>query len=423
MDGREQRGLVIAAMVKLNGKNGSWQVPSQSCDKTYTVDPVGQTCTCPDHQEWHHKCKHLYAVEITIKREISTDGTITETKSITFTEKRKYQQDNVAYHEAQRNEKNRLQVLLYELCKGIDEPFRKPTTGPKPHSIKDMIFSCVFKVYVGFSSRRFSCDLLDAHAKGFTSKPIPGMKVTAFMENPTLTPILYSLIAQSAMPLRVVESQFVIDSSGFSGCRFDRWFEEKYDGENVRRVNRKEHTWVKAHIACGTRTNVVTAAIVLDKHSADCPQFAGLTKTTAHGFNIGEMSADKAYLSAENVEAIFGVGGVPFIAPKVNTTGGIGGPFEKMFHYFQYRREDFLQHYHRRSNVESTFSAIKRKFGDSVRSKCDFAMTNEVLSKLLAHNLCCLIQEQCELGIEPIFWQEEKREPNAHPVLLAMPSA
>jgi hypothetical protein len=31
-------------------------------------------------------------------------------------------------------------------------------------------------------------------------------------------------------------------------------------------------------------------------------------------------------------------------------------------------------------------------------------MKNEVLSKLLAHNLCVLIQEQHELGIDPIFW-------------------
>jgi hypothetical protein len=25
-------------------------------------------------------------------------------------------------------------------------------------------------------------------------------------------------------------------------------------------------------------------------------------------------------------------------------------------------------------------------------------------------NICCLIQEQCELGIEPIFWPESERE-------------
>ena len=35
-------------------------------------------------------------------------------------------------------------------------------------------------------------------------------------------------------------------------------------------------------------------------------------------------------------------------------------------------------------------------------------MKNEVLCKLVAHNLCCLIQEQHELGIDPIFWAEPK---------------
>ena len=29
------------------------------------------------------------------------------------------------------------------------------------------------------------------------------------------------------------------------------------------------------------------------------------------------------------------------------------------------------------------------------------------LCKLLAHNPCVLIQEQHELGIEPIFWKDE----------------
>jgi hypothetical protein len=31
---------------------------------------------------------------------------------------------------------------------------------------------------------------------------------------------------------------------------------------------------------------------------------------------------------------------------------------------------------------------------------------NEVLYKIVAHNLCCLIQEQEELGIVPVFWSD-----------------
>lgn len=71
---------------------------------------------------------------------------------------------------------------------------------------------------------------------------------------------------------------------------------------------------------------------------------------------------------------------------------------------------EFLAHYHKRSNVESTFSMIKVKFGDAVRSKTDVAMVNEALAKLLCHNICCLIQSACELGIEAKFWGKDVEE-------------
>lgn len=37
-------------------------------------------------------------------------------------------------------------------------------------------------------------------------------------------------------------------------------------------------------------------------------------------------------------------------------------------------------------------------------------MKNEVLAKIIAHNLCVLIQGQLELGIAPLFWQEPAAE-------------
>ena len=73
--------------------------------------------------------------------------------------------------------------------------------------------------------------------------------------------------------------------------------------------------------------------------------------------------------------------------------------WKKMFHLFQFNRDEFLSHYHKRSNVETTFSMIKAKFRDHVRSKTDAAMINEVLCKIICHNICCLIQETHELGI------------------------
>jgi transposase len=56
-----------------------------------------------------------------------------------------------------------------------------------------------------------------------------------------------------------------------------------------------------------------------------------------------------------------------------------------------FNREEFLRHYHQRSNAESVFSMMKGKVGDSVRSKSEVGQVNEVLARVLCHNMCVLI--------------------------------
>ena len=79
-----------------------------------------------------------------------------------------------------------------------------------------------------------------------------------------------------------------------------------------------------------------------------------------------------------------------------------------MWHLFAYHRDAFLTRYHQRSNVETTFSMIKTKFGDSLRSKSDVGQINEVLCKVVCHNLCVLIASIRELGLSvPEFASHE----------------
>jgi transposase len=96
----------------------------------------------------------------------------------------------------------------------------------------------------------------------------------------------------------------------------------------------------------------------------------------------------------------------------------VGGLYEKMFHLFSLNRADYLTHYHKRSNVESTFSAVKRKFGEMVRSKTATAQTNEVLCKFIAQNVTCLISAVYELGL-PIL--PERREDDGERAILKFP--
>ena len=54
---------------------------------------------------------------------------------------------------------------------------------------------------------------------------------------------------------------------------------------------------------------------------------------------------------------------------------------------------------------------VKVKFRDSVRSKTDTAMRNEVLLKLLCHNVVVVHQATIELGIEGAFWDATPEGP------------
>jgi transposase len=149
------------------------------------------------------------------------------------------------------------------------------------------------------------------------------------------------------------------------------------------------------------KTHVVTAVEIHERNTNDSPLLPSLLNTTAENFTVKELSADKQYASLVNFEAIASHGADGFIKFRAGTTGAIGGMFGKAYHFMCLYREEFLQSYHKRSNVESAFSMMKRKFGDSVRSKTQIAMKNEVLCKVLCHNICCLISAMYELGIEP----------------------
>jgi transposase len=400
MDVREQRGLIIAAKYRLTeDAGGRWIVPSESTPgKHYVVDFLQKTCTCPNAQDGY-TCKHLYAVEITRNRE-AQHPPVSQTNTIEFSPKPLYRRDWAKYNAAQCVEKDRFQELLRDLCRHV-EPFkRRCDRGRLPVPAANVLFAVIFKVYSTFSARRFSTDLKHAVANGYLSKHMHYNAITAYLDKPEVTGRLHHLIQLSSLPLAQVEKDFAADATGFSSSRFGRWFDES------RGAYRAGHDWVKVNIMCGVKTNVITAVQVEQRKPNESPQLRALLATTREGFNVQEVSADKAYLSVANIEAVFESGATPFIPFKSNSKAHAGGLYEKAFHYFCLHREEFLEHYHKRSNVESTFSMIKRKFGDFVRSRSDTSMINEVLAKLACHNICCLIRSQHELGVDPVFWKD-----------------
>jgi transposase len=218
------------------------------------------------------------------------------------------------------------------------------------------------------------------------------------LDKESLTPILEELITRSAMPLQAVETGFAVDSTGFGTNRFYRHFIAKHGKEQVSR------DYVKVHASVGVKTHVITAAVATDRDTHDSPMLSPLVQTTAKHFQVSHVAADKAYCSHKNLELIESLGAAAYVPFKVNAVGtSVSSTWNRLFHFFHLHREEFVAAYHCRSNAESAFSAIKRKFGDGVRSKTPIAQRNEALLKVLCHNIVCLIHEMHESGAVAVF--------------------
>jgi hypothetical protein len=164
---------------------------------------------------------------------------------------------------------------------------------------------------------------------------------------------------------------------------------------------------VKVHLMCGVNTKVVTAVDISGWTANDTNYFVPLVERTVQHFEVREVSADKAYLSRKNLNAVGSVGGMPFIPFKSNTLEPTeAGMWARMYHLFMYRREQYMELYHKRSNIETAYSMIKGKFGSALRSKSDTGQINEALCKVLAHNICVLIQAMHAFNLHPVFCAE-----------------
>jgi transposase len=397
MDARQEKGLALSRDKRIKNIAGStWAVPSQNSEDTaYLVNLATGVCSCPDFELRRVRCKHIIAVEIVRTVETKADGSKVVTESVKVT-RRTFVQDWPRYNAAQCAEKETVQILLRGLCDGIATPAH-PGRGPKPIAYCDAIFGMAMKVYGGLSARRSTTDIKACAAEGHMSRAPHYNIILAAFDKPEMTPILIGLIEQSAKPLASIETSFAIDSTGFGTQTYRRWFDHKYGKEM------SEAVWLKCHAMVGTTTNVVTSVNVTDSSGADSSQLPYLVESTAQRFRMCEVSADKAYLGHTNLAAIEAVGATPYVPFKTNSRDGGSPAWRRMWAHFLMRQEDFLAHYHKRSNVEATFSAIKRKFGASVRSKRYVAQVNEILCKILLHNLTCLVHAMHELGISPSF--------------------
>jgi transposase len=261
-----------------------------------------------------------------------------------------------------------------------------------------MIFACCLKQYLDFSSRRSQSDIKLAEQLGYIDHTPHFNTVLKYLRKPEMKKILTKLIEVSALPLKEIEEDFALDATGFSTAMYGQWLTK-------RNVYKESRTFKKVHCMCGIKTNIITYIEVTDGNVHDTVMFDSLVKNTARNFNMREVSADKGYSNEKNLQLVAKHGAIPYIVFKKNSRISQDKMviWRIMFRYFKDHKEEFMEHYHKRNNVETVFSMVKRKFGSHVRAKDSIAQENEVLCKSLCHNIVVLVHEIFELGIKIVF--------------------
>jgi transposase len=399
LHGRVERGLAIATgpgQIEEIAPN-VWSVPSQSGRGVYLVSLQRGVwrCICPDYTAHSFQCKHIVGVQLRLNGLSRLEATEVEAKRPRPT----YRQNWPAYNAAQRSEAVNFGLVLQDLVSDLEDPCPPKPTGRPRLPYPDIVYCTVEREFTRLPLRKAQGTYSGSQEAGriscVPSDNIPSM----LLRRADTSAVLNELIARSAAALTSIETTFAVDSSGFRTTSFGEYCREKY-GATVQNI------WWKLHIIVGTQTGIIPAVVVTEGHAADTKQFPALIEAVAAaGFTVAEVYADKGYLAGENFTVVAKAGGIPYIMFRENSRGRAKqrrdhAPWwKKMWHLLQTNPTEFLKHYYMRENVEATFAAIKKKLGETLSSRDPTAQVNELLCKVLVHNIQILIQASFERGI------------------------
>lgn len=266
--------------------------------------------------------------------------------------------------------------------------------------MKDLFFCAGLKLYTGYSGRKIMSDLRHAQLAGYILMVPHYNTLTDFLSCKATYDLFSKLLTISAMPLRKLEDKYSLDSSGFGSYQYERW-------QRVRWGSKKGwRNYLKGHILIGTRTNIICNCEITPGNFSDARQASSLILKAGANFPIKEFSADKAYSSKLIFRIVESIGALPYIPFKHSTkepTENSPEIWNKMFLIFRDNKEKFMKSYHKRSDVETTFSMVKMRLGEFLKCKDFDSQRSELMMKFICHNICCLIEEMYNNGIKINF--------------------
>jgi transposase len=271
---------------------------------------------------------------------------------------------------------------LVSIVRELPPPWKPKALGRRPHNPRTVAICCMLRIALRHTYESIEAYLRnDQHLKRLMRvERLPGHSVIHRGMDQLTMPYIRRVIRSLVCRLRRAGMNVATDATGFSVTNRSMWFDIR-----VRR-NSSRRECIKLHIAVDVDTGVIHSFTITGATDNDAPQFPRLVGDLP---SLGNVMADAAYSSYNNLRLVTEKGGEPYIRFRKYATGSkkTPRPWRNSFRKYKADPDAWMVTYHRRSIVEAVFSSIKRTWGSTIRSRKRWNQRRELALKVLAYDV------------------------------------
>lgn len=262
--------------------------------------------------------------------------------------------------------------------------------GTKPYDYRVIIALCILRILlrktyadyeIEMRTDKRICRILGLQILPGKSTIQRGMKMLSMR-------LLYKINLLMLAGFIKTKIDMMIDSSGIRIIGRSIWFCLRIKKE----ISKRDCD--KTHLAVSSQFMFIMNWKITRYKKNDCPFFKKLLAP----FNLlGDVLADKGYLSRENFQLVADKGGEAFIPfKKGKKKGSTDSPkshpaWKFAYHFWKSLNGIYMGIYHQRSRIEAVFSALKRRYGDKLYCRKAGMRRKEMALRFIAYNLKLLI--------------------------------
>jgi hypothetical protein len=413
-----------------------YYVPSDSHPgvmyQVYKINGKWYCANCPDYKNGHDECKHIVETlyrffgfsvidppsqELLERFQPTKDwyANVPRFPHVPFQYKEGPAESTRRDH-AIESEDKRVATLATEAGFILDErhkPVYNSKGGRPSFTPGNIVTHTVIRQQARKSIRRFAKDSKDLTAKGALAIAPCRNTISKYASDPKTGIYMADAFQLSVHPFSTMETDVLIDSSGFSSFYVSCWRDSVYGRMNMRKGTR----WFKLHIAVGRLTKAILGFVITEcfgDESADIAQFTPLLDMlVARGFDLRYVVADNIYLTEDNIASArsHGCTLVGPLKPR-NFLKKTGKPSNtiKAIYDFKVNNPDLNSELCRaRQAVEGVFSVEKRRSNRvaSIGTKEERALEaehngpfvytsrqHEFMARMIRYNLAAINREE-----------------------------